>query len=774
MGSPSRLESLASAETLAQRFVLERALQTGPLVCVWCAQDLETGHTVVLKLAHADAAATAALAREVACATSIAHPRVVKPSGPIVADGLALLVSPYLVGGDLSRWRGQSWRVFTPALLSLLEVLAAVHAAGLVHRDLKPGNVLLDDAGAAHLADFGIAARVGEALGGGSPHSQSPTQAARAPAAIADDLYGIGALLHELLSGYPPRYGATPSEALRPLHPTPAAVVTLAGQLLSTDPAVRPSLAAIRAVFEHAVRAPADVIEAGPRAAVEVVPPPRATTADWQPMTASAPAPRSTAPERRPPWIAVTATALVLGLVGVLFVLPRWVATQPAPTYRQAASDVPAAPTPAPAAAPAGNPLPTSPEALQALAEQKTAAEDARSRYDDALAPLRSLPVTAWAEAQWQGAETAGKTATEKYTRRDYTGAAQDWDHGVALAKDIKAARAPALQQALQTGRTALAQQQSQAAVAAFTRALAIEPGQKEATAGLRRAQSLDQVLALVDAGATAERAAQWSEASDKYRAALAIDALAPGAQAGLTRIAQVQHNDAFAAAMAAGLRAAAANDRNGARAAFARAEKLSPGSPAVRDALAALDGADRTQRLARLQADAQAAERGERWVEALKAYEAALELDGTVVFAQEGRARVQPRADVATRLDAMLAKPERLTYATVREEARALLAQAQRWSEGPAFRTQRERIEALLRAAETPVKLALESDNVTDVVVYRIGRLGMFDRQEVELLPGRYTIVGKRAGFRDVRREVEIPPGGSPPPVTVRCEERI
>ena len=72
------------------------------------------------------------------------------------------------------------------------------------------------------------------------------------------------------------------------------------------------------------------------------------------------------------------------------------------------------------------------------------------------------------------------------------------------------------------------------------------------------------------------------------------------------------------------------------------------------------------------------------------------------------------------------------------------------------------------------PIAVALTSDNQTDVTIYRIGRLGLFERKDMELLPGRYTIVGTRSGFRDVRRELTVLPGQVPPPVAIRCEEPI
>ena len=82
--------------------------------------------------------------------------------------------------------------------------------------------------------------------------------------------------------------------------------------------------------------------------------------------------------------------------------------------------------------------------------------------------------------------------------------------------------------------------------------------------------------------------------------------------------------------------------------------------------------------------------------------------------------------------------------------------------------------LERAITVAETPVRVTLVSDNLTEVVVYRVARLGAFAARELELLPGRYTIVGRRAGFRDVRREIEVAPGTDAPPVDVRCTDPI
>ncbi len=69
---------------------------------------------------------------------------------------------------------------------------------------------------------------------------------------------------------------------------------------------------------------------------------------------------------------------------------------------------------------------------------------------------------------------------------------------------------------------------------------------------------------------------------------------------------------------------------------------------------------------------------------------------------------------------------------------------------------------------------LSLESDNATEVAIQRVGFLGTFDRRQVELKPGKYTVTGKRTGFRDVRREITVAPGQSGQTIVIRCLEPL
>jgi hypothetical protein len=139
------------------------------------------------------------------------------------------------------------------------------------------------------------------------------------------------------------------------------------------------------------------------------------------------------------------------------------------------------------------------------------------------------------------------------------------------------------------------------------------------------------------------------------------------------------------------------------------------------------------------------------------------------------GKEQVAPRAELGKRLQALIEKPERLAADEVRLEAQRLISRAKALpSQGPVIRSQVARLELLLPTFNQPVVLALESDNVTEVAIQRVGFFGAFEKRQVELKPGRYTVTGRRSGYRDVRREITVAPGQSEQTVIIRCLEPI
>ena len=232
---------------------------------------------------------------------------------------------------------------------------------------------------------------------------------------------------------------------------------------------------------------------------------------------------------------------------------------------------------------------------------------------------------------------------------------------------------------------------------------------------------------------------------------------------------------DQYAKAVGAGVAALEAGRPEEARAAFAAARKLEPRGAEAAQGLARVAAAVRSREFDAARTRAAAFEAGEHWHEALREYVAVLRLDPSLSFAQQGRARSEARAELADRLQALIDHPQRLAAPEVRSEAYTLLGVARAQAvPGPALRAQSARLARLLPEFDRPVHLALESDEATEVAIPRIGSFGTFSRRDIELKPGRYTVVGTRAGYRDVRRDVTVSPGADLQTVTVRCVEPI
>ena len=118
---------------------------------------------------------------------------------------------------------------------------------------------------------------------------------------------------------------------------------------------------------------------------------------------------------------------------------------------------------------------------------------------------------------------------------------------------------------------------------------------------------------------------------------------------------------------------------------------------------------------------------------------------------------------------------PDSLSSPRTLQEATNLLIGITRMdSIGPRLSEQRDELSRLLKRASTPLTVQIVSDNMTAVSIYKVGRLGSFERRELELRPGKYVAVGSRPGFRDVRVEFQVGPEIDMSPLVVRCEEPI
>jgi serine/threonine protein kinase len=248
--------------TIRGRYRLVERLGSGAMAEVWAAEDTELGRRVAVKLLGRDAD-PARFEREARAAASLSHPNVIQLYDYGEFEGRPFIVLEHLPGGTLDdRLAGgrplpdeESEQIAN----EVAEGLAHAHANGLVHRDLKPGNVLFDADGRARIADFGIARLTGATtlteagmLLGSAP-TISPEQASGEPASPASDVYAFGVVLFWMLTGRPPfdeedpltliaLHRDRPAPPVRSIRPdAPPALATLADDALAKDPAARPA-----------------------------------------------------------------------------------------------------------------------------------------------------------------------------------------------------------------------------------------------------------------------------------------------------------------------------------------------------------------------------------------------------------------------------------------------------------------------------------------------------------------------------------------------------
>lgn len=256
---------MAGVIRLADRYELRQVVGRGGMGRVWSARDVHSGREVAVKTADAGSAAVADVRREAELARAVDHPGVVAVHDSGEDGRTAYVVMELLDGPDLGTVLEGGPVAPAEALrvaAGVADALAAVHAAGVVHGDVKPANVVLrgDDV---VLVDFGVAASAAHDAAGapvtfGTAPYMAPEQAASAGVSAASDVYALGCLLTAALAGRPPfladspsdvlhRHVRAPAPRLRDLVPgVPGRLDALVATMLEKEPGRRCSAAQAR------------------------------------------------------------------------------------------------------------------------------------------------------------------------------------------------------------------------------------------------------------------------------------------------------------------------------------------------------------------------------------------------------------------------------------------------------------------------------------------------------------------------------------------------
>ncbi len=216
---------------LADRYRIERELGQGGMATVYLARDLKHDREVAIKVLREELSASLGsgrFLREIKIAAQLQHPHILPLLDSGEADGFLFFVMPYIKGQSLRERLAREGELPVHEAVRLLtevvDALVEAHAHGVVHRDIKPDNVMLSGRHAL-VTDFGVAKAISEATGRntittlgvavGTPTYMSPEQAAADPHVDhRSDIYSVGVMAYEMLSGRPPFTGGTPQQVL--------------------------------------------------------------------------------------------------------------------------------------------------------------------------------------------------------------------------------------------------------------------------------------------------------------------------------------------------------------------------------------------------------------------------------------------------------------------------------------------------------------------------------------------------------------------------------
>ncbi len=274
---------------IGDRYTLLDRHATGGMATVWRARDEWTREIVAIKQLHphvvADPVARARLEREAEALRTVDHPAIVRPRGLIDDPDAPSLVMDFVSGRPLSERIAEGPLPPEEAVAIagvVADALAVAHDHGIVHRDIKPANILVDDDGAVHLVDFGIAALMDAPPDGltadstmvGTLRYAAPERLAGGDVTPRSDVWALGAVLYEMLTGVPAVTTSDPVGALAASQAAPATfegvppyMASVIGRAMATDPADRyPDAVALRDALA------ADGAPVDPNAMTAVVP----------------------------------------------------------------------------------------------------------------------------------------------------------------------------------------------------------------------------------------------------------------------------------------------------------------------------------------------------------------------------------------------------------------------------------------------------------------------------------------------------------------------
>ncbi len=463
---------------------------------------------------------------------------------------------------------------------------------------------------------------------------------------------------------------------------------------------------------------------------------------------------------------------LILGLLVVLalivvFVLPAQL-NKPVETHSES-----------PPAAVPNTTIPVVPPQPQ----NPIAEEDAQSALQ-AFLRLRAQTIfdsaDIWASKDWQKALSLADEGDALFGQGKFQAAGASYEAATQQLTDLQNARPEILSNMLKTAQKLLQNNDAEAAIESFEKVLLMQENHPQATLKLTQAKARNAVLQKMQQGQQAVDGNHLQKAKAAYTEALVLDPTYAPADLALNAVQDTIDKQAYQAAMSNALDNLQSQRFADAGRALDTAAKIRPDSTEIKDARQRLKLAVKQARMDRLRSQSGKMASAEQWAKAVALYQKALAIEPQAGFALSGLSHAKARLALHQQLDHYLNDPQRLSSDEPLANAQTLIKSSRPLRNDPVQAQNEPQLSAKLSALENaieqatlPVSLVIESDELTKISIYHVGQLGQFGRKQLTLRPGRYTLVGSRAGYRDVRKVIDLRPN-TPLQLLLMCEEAI
>lgn len=474
---------------------------------------------------------------------------------------------------------------------------------------------------------------------------------------------------------------------------------------------------------------------------------------------------------------------MLISLAIVIFFLPTWVENNKSTdtsdntpvdtTSKSSITDTDKIPTTTPSRKPVAEQL--SPEEQ---ARNIALRKEAQNYLQEILEKQKSLEennAEVWAGEEFVKGLNHASTGDDLYKQKYFAEANEAYQQALNSFNPLYEQIDTVYQENIDLGINAIDAGDSTLALTAFKTASLFIDESGQAALGLERAQTLDEVFTNIELGNEMLNEGHLLDAKTAYQTALELDPDTKLAQQKLKETNRLLADKQFNAFMSAGYAALDQQDFTNALNQFNKALKIKPNASAAKTALQQTRHQATTLDIATTLKHAAISETNEQWQTAIDLYSNALKLENNLAEAQSGKLRAQQNLAINQRLEQILSRPERLSDKRVHAETKAYYNKiSQLDGQGSILSKQLTELENLLQVSAIPVKIRLQSDNLTDVIVYKVGKMGLFETKELSLRPGKYVAVGKRDGYRDVRIEFLVSPDTSRQAVRIAAKDKI